>query len=61
MKILVLSDELDPDLGETEGYGDGYGYGSGYSYGDGDGYGVDDGTDNGIGGLKQNEDIRAKR
>ena len=29
MKILVLSDEPDPDLGETEGWGDGYGWSDG--------------------------------
>ena len=35
MKILVLSDEPDPDLGETEGYGDGYAIGYGWSDGTG--------------------------
>jgi len=57
MKTLVLSDEPDPNLGETEGDGIGDGWGSGDGYGDGANYGWSDGT----GGLKQDEDTSVKR
>ena len=61
MKILVLSDEPDPYLGKaiSYGYGDGDGYGYGFGCGSGDGYGY--GTDNGTGGLKQDEGSCTKR
>ena len=75
MKILVLSDEPDQYLGNAIGYGDGCGYssGGGYGYGYGSGFGDDYcycygygygdswGSSDGIGGLKQDEDISAKR
>ena len=63
MKTLVLSDESDPYLGETEGWGSGDGHGDGYGGGGGRGYGYgpDYGWSDGTGGIKQDEDSCTKR